>query len=158
MVSQDGILRVRPTAPGEGAAALPPKPEVPARAKHGYTPPNPSQIESVPAFVEALRLLLTWSGMKLRGLEEQSKLMPDSGADGRAVWLARSTVSDMFRRKGKLPKAEMVRALTAVCGLTSADQERWLQARARLEDLSLRGKRGGRRPAAQRRDGEKPIR
>ncbi|MBR7836726.1 hypothetical protein KDL01_25825 [Actinospica durhamensis] len=157
VVSQDGILRVRPTVPVEAGAALGPKQEAPTRAKHGYTPPNPGQIESVPAFVEALRLLLTWSGMKLRELEEQSKLMPDSGADGRAVWLARSTVSDMFRRKGKLPKAEMVRALTAVCGLTAADQERWLQARARLEDLSLRGKRAGRRPAAARRDGEKPA-
>jgi hypothetical protein len=155
VVSEDGTLRVRsgsiedglrpsyqlvpgnrPAPQGQGQAA--------SRSKHGFTPPNPGTVGTVAEFVEALRLLQRWSGLNLRELEEQSKKLTPNDAGGRAVWLARSTVSDMLNRTNKLPKPETLRAYTAACGVTPAEQERWLNVRNRLSrGAELRRRRTG---------------
>jgi hypothetical protein len=139
VVSDDGTLRVRTGSiedelrpsyqlvPGSRTSSL-----AASRTKHGFTPPNPSTVSTVEEFIEALKLLQRWSGLNLRELEEQSKKLTLNDAGGRAVWLARSTVSDMLNRTGKLPKAETLRAYTAACGVTLAEQDRWLNVRNRL--------------------------
>ena len=139
VVSDDGTLRVhsgsiedelRPAyrlVPGARTPSL-----AQSRAKHGFNPPNPNGIATVPEFVEALKLLQRWSGLNLREIQEQSRKLTKDDTDGQAVWLARSTVSDMLRRTKKLPKPETLRAFTAACGVTPAEQERWLNARNRL--------------------------
>lgn len=139
VVSDDGTLRVRTGSaedqmrpsyqlmPG-ARMALPAE----SRPKDGFSPPSPHGINTIPEFIEALRLLQRWSGLNLRELEEQSKKKTFNEPTGRVVWLARSTVSDMLRRNNKLPKPETLRAYTAACGVTSAEQERWLNARDRL--------------------------
>jgi hypothetical protein len=153
VVSDDGTLRVRSGSiedelrpsyqlvPRNRSAA---QGQAASRSKHGFTPPNPGTVGTVAEFVEALRLLQRWSGLNLRELEEQSKKLTLSDAGGRAVWLARSTVSDMLNRTNKLPKPETLRAYTAACGVTPAEQDRWLNARNRLaRGAELRRKRTG---------------
>ncbi|HTJ70215.1 MAG TPA: helix-turn-helix domain-containing protein [Actinospica sp.] len=145
VVSDDGTLRVRSGSIED--QLRPPYQLVPGsrpaltagtgtgsgtRSKHGFTPPSPSGIGTIPDFVEALRLLQRWSGLNLRELEEQSKKLTADETGGRVVWLAKSTVSDMLNRKNKLPKPETLRAYTAACGVTPAEQDRWLAARNRL--------------------------
>jgi hypothetical protein len=139
VVSDDGTLRVRSGSiedelrpsyqlvPGNRPPAQPA-----ARTKHGFTPPSPGTVSTVTEFIEALGLLQRWSGLNLRELEEQSKKLTPDDAGGRAVWLARSTVSDMLNRTNKLPKPETLRAYTAACGVTPAEHDRWLNVRNRL--------------------------
>lgn len=161
VVSDDGTLRVRsgsiedelrpsyqlvpgsrPQSQGHGQGQA--HGQVAPRSKHGFTPPNPSAAGTVEEFVQALRLLQRWSGLNLRELEEHSKKLTLNDAGGRAVWLARSTVSDMLNRTNKLPKPETLRAYTAACGVTPAEQERWLNVRNRLcRGSELRRKRTG---------------
>jgi hypothetical protein len=112
--------------------SAPTEAEAPQQGPHGFTPPNPETVRTAAEFVEALKLLQRWAGLKLRDVEAKSK--EKHGGQAPAVWLPRSTVSDMFRggAKGRLPKAAQVRAFAAVCGLSPADQDRWVRAHERL--------------------------
>ncbi|MFE9018007.1 hypothetical protein ACFYNL_05415 [Streptomyces sp. NPDC007808] len=82
-------------------------------------PPTPPDTDAA-AFVAALRRLKTWSGLSYRRLERHAA---DAGH-----CLPYSTAATMLGRD-RLPRAELVAAFVAACGLRGDEAEAWLDAR-----------------------------
>lgn len=85
-------------------------------------PPAPPETDPV-AFVAALRRLKAWSGLSYRSLERRAA---DAGHA-----LPYSTAATMLGRD-RLPRAELVAAFVAACGLRGAEAEAWVDARSRI--------------------------
>jgi transcriptional regulator with XRE-family HTH domain len=112
------------------AEARTPAVEGPLESKSlGPTPLNPAVVSSTSEFLKLMKLLMAWRNMTLRELEARAKV--SHAMAGEASWLPRSTISDLFRGN-RLPSRPVLEAFVKICGLTSAEQERWLEARDRL--------------------------
>ncbi|WP_282792280.1 hypothetical protein [Streptomyces sp. CC224B] len=105
-------------------------------------PPTPPVTDAA-AFVAELRRLKAWSGLSYRQLERR--------AAQAGHWLPYSTAATMLGRD-RLPRAELVAAFVAACGLRGDEAEAWLDARVALAcgrpavaAPTVRG-RGARRP------------
>ncbi|MEV1083535.1 hypothetical protein AB0I98_35860 [Streptomyces sp. NPDC050211] len=85
-------------------------------------PPTPPDTDAA-AFVAALRRLKAWSGLSYRRLERRAA---DAGHT-----LPYSTAATMLGRE-RLPRAELVAAFVAACGVRGAEAEAWLDARSRI--------------------------
>ncbi|MCD7444946.1 hypothetical protein K4B79_42955 [Streptomyces lincolnensis] len=85
-------------------------------------PPAPPETDPA-AFVAALRRLKVWSGLSYRSLERRAA---DAGHA-----LPYSTAATMLGRD-RLPRAELVAAFVAACGLRGAQAEAWVDARSRI--------------------------
>ncbi|WP_210577328.1 hypothetical protein [Streptomyces sp. GESEQ-4] len=85
-------------------------------------PPTPPDTDAA-AFVAALRRLKAWSGLSYRRLERRAA---DAGHT-----LPYSTAATMLGRE-RLPRAELVAAFVAACGLRGAEAEAWVDARSRI--------------------------
>ncbi|MEU7664508.1 hypothetical protein [Streptomyces lincolnensis] len=85
-------------------------------------PPTPPDTDPA-AFVAALRRLKAWSGLSYRSLERRAA---DAGHA-----LPYSTAATMLGRD-RLPRAELVAAFVAACGLRGAEAEAWVDARTRI--------------------------
>ncbi|MFI9174716.1 hypothetical protein [Streptomyces lincolnensis] len=85
-------------------------------------PPTPPDTDPA-AFVAALRRLKAWSGLSYRSLERRAA---DAGHA-----LPYSTAATMLGRD-RLPRAELVTAFVAACGLRGAQAEAWVDARTRI--------------------------
>ncbi|MFF3484471.1 hypothetical protein ACFYXC_14535 [Streptomyces sp. NPDC002701] len=105
-------------------------------------PPTPPDTDAV-AFVAALRHLKTWSGLSYRQLERRA-------AEAGHV-LPYSTAATMLGRD-RLPRAELVAAFVAACGVRADEAEEWLDARVTIacgrpaETVRTTPNRGLRRP------------
>lgn len=96
--------------------------------------PNPQGANSVEEFVDQLRLLYAWAGEPtLRELEKRAGI-------GK---LPRSSVSDMLRGTGRLPKIDLATEFVKACGAEAA-LPAWLAAWHRLK----RPRSAGRQSAA----------
>ncbi|MGI5372450.1 hypothetical protein [Streptomyces iakyrus] len=82
-------------------------------------PPTPPDTDAA-AFVAALRRLKAWSGLSYRRLERRAA---DAGHH-----LPYSTAATMLGRD-RLPRAELVAAFVAACGIRGHEAEAWLKAR-----------------------------
>ncbi len=82
-------------------------------------PPTPPDTDAV-AFVAALRRLKAWSGLSYRQLERRAA---QAGHN-----LPYSTAATMLGRD-RLPRAELVAAFVAACGVRDDEAEAWLDAR-----------------------------
>ncbi|GHE70292.1 hypothetical protein GCM10018785_43490 [Streptomyces longispororuber] len=85
-------------------------------------PPTPPVTDAA-AFVAELRRLKAWSGLSYRQLERR--------AAQAGHWLPYSTAATMLGRD-RLPRAELVAAFVAACGLRGDEAEAWLDARTAL--------------------------
>ncbi|MGP4006467.1 hypothetical protein [Streptomyces sp. 4N124] len=85
-------------------------------------PPTPPDTDAA-AFVAALRRLKAWSGLSYRRLERRAA---DAGHT-----LPYSTAATMLGRE-RLPRAELVAAFVAACGVRGTEAEAWLDARSRI--------------------------
>ncbi|MDO0936846.1 hypothetical protein QQY66_35935 [Streptomyces sp. DG2A-72] len=85
-------------------------------------PPTPPDTDAA-AFVAALRRLKAWSGLSYRRLESRAA---DAGHA-----LPYSTAATMLGRE-RLPRAELVAAFVAACGVRGAEAEAWADARSRI--------------------------
>jgi hypothetical protein len=85
-------------------------------------PPTPPGTDPA-AFVAALRRPKAWSGLSYRTLERRAA---DAGHA-----LPYSTAATMLGRD-RLPRAELVTAFVAACGLRGAEAEAWVDARSRI--------------------------
>ncbi|MDX2600563.1 hypothetical protein PV379_12465 [Streptomyces caniscabiei] len=85
-------------------------------------PPTPPTGDAV-AFVAALRRLKAWSGLSYRGLERRAR---EAGHV-----LPYSTAATMLGRDS-LPRAELVAAFVAACGVRGDAAEAWLDARVTI--------------------------
>ncbi|RFU83147.1 hypothetical protein DY218_29375 [Streptomyces triticagri] len=85
-------------------------------------PPTPPRTDAA-AFMAELRRLKAWSGLSYRRLERRA-------ADAGHV-LPYSTAATMLGRD-RLPRAELVTAFVAACGVTGADAEAWSDARSAI--------------------------
>lgn len=85
--------------------------------------PNPQEANSIEEFVDQLRLLRAWAGdPTLRELEKRAET-------GR---LPRSSISDMLRGTGRLPKLDLVVEFVKACGAGEA-LPAWIAAWHRLK-------------------------
>ncbi|MFE6331614.1 hypothetical protein ACFVOK_00120 [Streptomyces sp. NPDC057798] len=82
-------------------------------------PPAPVDTDEV-AFVAGLRRLKAWSGLSYRQLERRAAQAGHT--------LPYSTAATMLGRD-RLPRAELVAAFVAACGLRADQAEPWLEAR-----------------------------
>ncbi|MCX4238704.1 hypothetical protein ACH4Y0_19590 [Streptomyces sp. NPDC020707] len=82
-------------------------------------PPTPPDTDAV-AYVAALRRLKAWSGLSYRRLERRAA---DAGH-----CLPYSTAATMLGRE-RLPRAELVAAFVAACGIRGVEAQAWLDAR-----------------------------
>lgn len=85
-------------------------------------PPAPVDTDAV-AFVAALRRLKAWSGLSYRQLERRAT---EAGHT-----LPYSTAATMLGRD-RLPRAELVAAFVAACGVRADKAEAWLDARVTI--------------------------
>ncbi|MFE5919129.1 hypothetical protein ACWCQZ_43615 [Streptomyces sp. NPDC002285] len=85
-------------------------------------PPAPVDTDAV-AFVAALRRLKAWSGLSYRQLERRAT---EAGHT-----LPYSTAATMLGRD-RLPRAELVAAFVAACGVGADEAEAWLDARVTI--------------------------
>ncbi|MGV9451539.1 hypothetical protein [Streptomyces sp. NPDC003635] len=85
------------------------------------TTPAPAPVDTdAAAFVAALRRLKAWSGLSYRRLERRAA---EAGHT-----LPYSTAATMLGRD-RLPRAELVAAFVAACGVRGDEAEAWLDAR-----------------------------
>lgn len=85
------------------------------------TTPPPAPVDTdAAAFVAALRRLKAWSGLSYRRLEGRAA---EAGHT-----LPYSTAATMLGRD-RLPRAELVAAFVAACGVRAEEAEAWLDAR-----------------------------
>ncbi|MBT3149338.1 hypothetical protein HTV45_00140 [Streptomyces sp. CHD11] len=82
-------------------------------------PPTPPDTDAA-AFVAALRRLKAWSGLSYRQLERRATKAGHN--------LPYSTAATMLGRD-RLPRAELVAAFVAACGVRTDGAEAWLDAR-----------------------------
>ncbi|WAZ19093.1 hypothetical protein STRCI_000119 [Streptomyces cinnabarinus] len=82
-------------------------------------PPTPADSDAA-AFVAALRRLKAWSGFSYRQLERRATQAGHT--------LPYSTAATMLGRD-RLPRAELVAAFVAACGVGADEAEAWLDAR-----------------------------
>ncbi|GGX00095.1 hypothetical protein GCM10010297_22610 [Streptomyces malachitofuscus] len=85
-------------------------------------PPIPPDTDAA-AFVAALRRLKAWSGLSYRQLERSAVREGHN--------LPYSTAATMLGRD-RLPRAELVAAFVAACGLGEDEAEAWLDARVTI--------------------------
>ncbi|MEI5522048.1 hypothetical protein WB401_03705 [Streptomyces brasiliscabiei] len=95
-------------------------------------PPTPPDTDAV-AFVAALRHLKTWSGHSYRRLERR--------ATAAGHTLPYSTAATMLGRD-RLPRAELVAAFVAACGVPENEADAWLDARLTIACGGLAGTTG----------------
>ncbi len=88
-------------------------------------PPDPTGAADIADFVRAMNELKTWSGLSLRRLEAAAK---DQGS-----WeLPHSSLADALKTV-RLPRKDLLWALTGAVGLAPAQREQWMTVRASLE-------------------------
>ncbi|MFF4053307.1 helix-turn-helix domain-containing protein [Streptomyces chartreusis] len=85
-------------------------------------PPIPPGTDAA-AFMAALRRLKAWSGLSYRQLERR--------AERAGHTLPYSTAATMLGRD-RLPRAELVAAFVAACGLRPDEAQAWLDARVTI--------------------------